>query len=83
MMTESETQLSDMFGVHTPEAAHGLMLSAMNALGRSGEHYRPFLAAMAAEIEPRDAVEAMLVVQMTATTKMIRRIIDTSGGYQM
>ena len=86
MTTGSETQLSDLFGVHTPEAAHGLMLSAMNALGRSGEHYRPFLAAMAAEIEPRDAVEAMLVVQMTAThtamTEMARRMSDTSGGYQ-
>ena len=59
--------LERLYGVKTHDAASGLMKSALNALGRTGEHYRPFIAAMTAELEPSDAIEAMLVTQMAAT----------------
>ncbi|WPY94833.1 hypothetical protein T8T21_01530 [Limimaricola variabilis] len=85
--TECPDQLRRLFGTNTREAASGLMRTAMNALGRSGEDYRDLLAAMAVEIEPRDGIEAMLVVQMTAThtamTEMARRMVDTSSSYQV
>lgn len=82
--TEHPDQLRDLFGTRTHDAASGLLNSAVNALGRPGEAYRPFIVAMAAEIEPRDAVEAMLVVQMTAThaamTETARRMAEASGA---
>ncbi|MGR3757268.1 MAG: hypothetical protein ACU0AT_08610 [Tranquillimonas sp.] len=87
IVTDRPKQLRNLFQTNTREAASGLIRTAMNARGRSGEHYRPFLAAMAAEIEPRDAVEAMLVVQMTAThtaaTEMARRLADMSSSCQV
>lgn len=85
--TNCPDQLRELFGTQTREAAFSLMHSAISALGKSGENYRDLLAAMAVEIEPRDGIEAMLVVQMTAThtamTEMTRRMVDTSGGYQV
>lgn len=85
--TDCPDQLRVLFGTKTQEAAFGLMRTAMNALGRSGEDYRDLLAAMAVEIEPRDGIEAMLVVQMTAThtamTEMTRRMVDTSSNFQV
>jgi hypothetical protein len=72
--------LERLYGVKTQDAASGLMKSALNALGRTGEHYRPFIAAMTAELEPRDAIEAMLVTQMAAThvamTAMAQKMAD-------
>ena len=35
--------------------------------GRKGEAYRTLVTAIFAELEPRDAIEAMLIEQMTAT----------------
>lgn len=52
----SEDMLRTLFGTKTNDAAAGLMMTAVNALGRSGASLRPFTAAMAAELEPRDAV---------------------------
>ncbi|SDE47503.1 hypothetical protein [Limimaricola pyoseonensis] len=87
IVTDGPEQLRELFGTKTGEAASGLMRTAMNALGRSGEDYRDLLAAMAVEIEPRDGIEAMLVVQMAAThtamAEMARRMMDTTGGYQV
>ena len=63
----SENQLRDLFGVKTLEAGDGLLMSALNMLGENGDSYRDLMTSMAVEMEPRDAVEAMLVSQMTGT----------------
>ncbi len=39
VIDEPET-LERLYGVTMPDAASGLMKSALNALGRTGEHYR-------------------------------------------
>jgi hypothetical protein len=79
--------LINLFNVETLEAASGLMTCALNALGKKGEHYRDMAAAMQAELKPRDAVEAMLMTQMTAThiamTSLSQKVMDTSSGYQV
>ena len=66
-VVSSNDTLRTLFGTKTHGAASGLMSSAVNALGRTGANLRPFIASMAAELEPTDAAEAMLVVQMSAT----------------
>lgn len=42
------------------------MKLALNAFGQNAMDYMELMPAMAIELEPRDAVEAMLVTQMTA-----------------
>jgi predicted DNA-binding protein len=85
--TNEPTTLINLFNVETFEAASGLMTCALNALGRSGENYRDMMAAMLAELKPRDAVEAMLITQMTTThvalTSLSQKMVDTSSGYQV
>lgn len=56
-----------LMGMKTPEAAEGAFCAAMNALGASAQMYGQMVAAMFAELEPRDGIEAMLISQMTAT----------------
>ena len=56
-----------LLGTKTQDAAKGILLSALNALGKNGEAYQTLACAIFAELEPRDAVEAMLISQMTAT----------------
>ena len=56
-----------LMGMKTEDAAKGVLLSALNALGTKGEAYRTLAYAIFAELEPRDAAEAMLIAQMTAT----------------
>lgn len=79
--------LPNLFNVQTHEAASGLMTSAINALGRNGENYRDMMAAMQVELDPRDAIEAMLIAQMTAThvamTSLSQKMMDTSSGFQV
>ncbi len=58
------TQLKQMFGVKTDTAAIGLMCTALNALGLNGTIYRDFVFAMGAELEPRNSLEAMIVLQI-------------------
>ena len=74
--------LPNLFNVQTHEAASGLMTSAINALGRNGENYRDMMAAMQVELGPRDAIEAMLITQMTAThvamTSLAEKSMDMS-----
>ncbi len=79
--------LMTLFNVKTAKAASGLMTCALTALGRNGENYRDMMAAMQAEMKPRDAVEAMLIIQMTAThvamTSLSQKMMDASSGYQV
>ena len=76
-----EAVVARLFNVRTPEAASGLLISLLNALGKSGEQYRDMAVGMLAELKPRDAIEAMLISQMTAThvamTSMSRMMRDT------
>ncbi|MCK0101187.1 hypothetical protein [Pseudohalocynthiibacter sp. F2068] len=80
---ESENQLEELFGVKSKETANGLMLGALNALGKKGEMYRDLMIAMTVEMEPRDAIEAMLISQMTAThiamTMLTTRTVDATS----
>ncbi len=77
---EDDDVLQDLFNVKTKEVATGLMTSALNALGRTGENYWAMIAAMNEEMQPRDAVEAMLITQMTTThvamTMLSRKMMD-------
>ena len=56
-----------LLGMKTEGAAEGVLLSALNALGVKGAAYQTFVCAIFAELEPRDAAEAMLIAQMAAT----------------
>ena len=60
-------QMTDLLGTETIDAAHGIFQTALHALGKSAEQYGSMASAMFAELEPRDAIEAMLIAQMTAT----------------
>lgn len=60
-------QIKRLYNTRTDEAANLLFKSALNALGRNADEYLELMPAMVVEMEPRDAVEAMLVTQMTAT----------------
>ena len=62
-----EDQIQTLYGMKTTEAADLLLRLALNAFGKNGMEYIDLMPAMAVELEPRDAVEAMLVTQMTAT----------------
>ncbi|MEY8118514.1 hypothetical protein AB9F26_09655 [Falsihalocynthiibacter sp. BN13B15] len=74
---------SQLMGMKTEDAAKGVLLSAINALGANGAAYRTFASALFAELEPRDAAEAMLIAQMTAThtlmTVLAGRVIDQNN----
>ncbi|WP_299601515.1 hypothetical protein [uncultured Tateyamaria sp.] len=59
--------VQDLMGMQTREAATGVYTTAVAALGKAAETHANFASAMFAEVEPRDALEAMLVAQMTAT----------------
>ena len=56
--------LKKVFGVKTNPGALGILTTALNALGLHGASYRDFILAMGAELEPRDAIEAMFVTQL-------------------
>ena len=68
----SNETLKQLFGLKTDSGALGLMITTLNGLGMAGATYRDFVFALAAELEPRDALEAMLIAQMgvTHTTMM-------------
>lgn len=59
--------LKDLFGMKTRAAAKGVFLTGMLSLGTRGVDYSEMLASMAIEMEPKDAVEAMLINQMAPT----------------
>ena len=62
-----DLQVENLMGMRTLEAAHGVYSMALTALGKSADKHVNFVSAIFAETEPRDAIEAMLVSQMTAT----------------
>ena len=67
VVVASEDTLRELFGVRTREAGNGLYQTLINALGNKGALYRDLASAMPAELEPKDAIEGMLIAQMTAT----------------
>jgi hypothetical protein len=74
-----------LYGLRTGGAASGILKSAIDALGHAGAEYRPFIVAIAAELEPQNAVEAMLVTQMAAThaamAKLSRLTADANNWH--
>ncbi|TMM50735.1 hypothetical protein [Sulfitobacter sabulilitoris] len=84
IVTDHPNTLIDLFNLQTYEAASGLMATALSALGRNGENLRDLMAAMQAELSPRDAIEAMLITQMTAThvamTSLSHKMMDATSG---
>lgn len=59
--------VQDLLGMKTHDAAVGVYNTAIQALGDWAEKHANLASAMLAEIEPQDAIEAMLTAQMTAT----------------
>jgi len=76
-----EAMIQRLFGVKEVKTAKGLMTSALTAMGGAVGDYHDLALSMAVEMQPRDAVEAMLILQMTAThtamTSMSGRMLDT------
>jgi hypothetical protein len=64
---DNKEQLQELYGTKTYEAANAILLSAVNSFGENASQFLDLMPAMAVEMEPRDAVEAMLVTQMAAT----------------
>lgn len=62
-----DDMIKDLFGMKTCTAANGVLITGLGSLGKRGDAYYGMLTNMAVEMEPKDAVEAMLVTQMTAT----------------
>jgi hypothetical protein len=75
-----EGDLRELYGVKTDAVANGIMTSALYALGENAKAYMNLMASMCEELEPQDAIEGMLVTQMTAThvtlTLLSARTID-------
>jgi hypothetical protein len=65
-VTEDD-MIKNLFGMKTRAAANGVLITGLGSLGNRGDAYYGMLTNMAIEMEPKDAVEAMLVTQMTAT----------------
>mgnify|MGYP007096405229 CR=1 FL=1 len=65
-VTEDD-MIKNLFGMKTRAAANGVLITGLGSLGKRGDAYYGMLTNMAVEMEPKDAVEAMLVTQMTAT----------------
>ena len=60
-------QVRELFGLKTKEAAEVLMKVGLGAFGSGGLDFVELVPAIAVEMEPKDAVEAMLISQMSAT----------------
>jgi hypothetical protein len=67
ILQSDSKQIQRLYGMKTTEAADLLLGIALDAFGMKGMDYLELMPAMAIELEPRDAIEAMLVTQMTAT----------------
>ena len=65
-VTEDD-MIKNLFGMKTRAAANGVLITGLGSLGTRGNTYYGMLTNMAIEMEPKDAVEAMLITQMTAT----------------
>ncbi len=62
-----DMKIETLMGMRTYDAAFGVYTTAISALGKSAEKHATFVSAIFAETEPQDALEAMLISQMTAT----------------
>jgi hypothetical protein len=62
-----DDMIKNLFGMKTRAAANGVLITGLGSLGKRGDAHYDMLTNMAIEMEPKDAVEAMLVTQMTAT----------------
>ena len=69
-----EDEIRRLYAMTTEDGANALFKSALNAFGRNAGEYMDLMPAMAVEMEPRDAVESMLVTQMTATHLAITKM---------
>lgn len=69
-------RMHDLLGTETIDAANGIFQTALHAIGKSAEQYGSMASAMFAELEPRDAIEAMLVAQMTASHVAISTLTE-------
>ena len=69
-------RMNELLGTETIDAAHGIFQTALHSLGKSADKYGSMASAMFAELEPRDAIEAMLVAQMTATHVTISTLTE-------
>jgi hypothetical protein len=67
LQIDTDCQLRNLYGVKSAAVGSGLVLSSLTALGVNGELYRDMVLALATELEPRDALEAMMVSQIAAT----------------
>lgn len=67
IVAQDEDQLRDLLGTKTQAMGNELFALALRALGISGRVYHDMMAAMGEEMNPRDAVEAMLFSQQVAT----------------
>lgn len=81
MNTPDGFRMQDLMGMKTAEAATGVFVTALTALGKSAQRDARLVAAMFAELEPKDGVEAMLVSQITATHVAMTSLSD-SCSYQ-
>ncbi|MCK0139270.1 hypothetical protein [Aliiroseovarius sp. F47248L] len=79
----SDMRMEDLMGMKTTDGANGVYSTAIGALGGSAERLGSLASAMFAELEPSDAVEAMLIAQMTAThvamTSLSERVFSQSS----
>ena len=80
---EHDNQLRDLYGTKTRLAANGIFMTAANALGSGGDIYRDLMGAIGVEMEPRDALEAMLLSQQVAThvamTMLSSKVMDANS----
>ena len=72
----SKHSMKKLMGMRTYEAAEGVYRSAIMALGNGFDSYGNLASAMAAALEPCDAIEAMLVAQMTATHVAMTTLVE-------
>lgn len=75
-VVDSDAHMTDLMGMKTDDAARSVYLSSVTALGETAERYSDLASAMFAEIEPKGAVEAMLVSQMTVTHVAMTRLSE-------
>jgi hypothetical protein len=71
-----DLRLEKLLGMQTIDAANGVYMTAISALGKSAEKCGSLASAMFTELEPQDAVEAMLIAQMTATHVMMTQLSE-------
>jgi hypothetical protein len=67
IQSDTQDQIRQLYGLKTQEAANLLLEIGISALGREGFDRLELVPALAVEMEPLDAVEAMLINQMAAT----------------